>query len=308
MVAGCEKQTQRPNNIIPEDETIAVVNNKKISLSQFQERLGSFFEQYDDLIVQDEKRINQLKEIVVNQLIDEELLNQEAARKGIQVADEELAKEMNKLISERGRNSFSPYFSNIKLTEKQWKSRLQSYLSRKKLIQQEVISKIPITKREISSYYEAHKNDFTIPQAYLVRNITLATNDEAEAIRSKIDKGTNFQYLVQEHSISPDKDRDGELGYIEKGDLPLEMETEIFSQRKNSQFTDVIRSQDGYHILKLEKYRKRKRLNLNEARTSIKEILIDQKKDEAYQRWLDKLKENATISINQTALTREEGF
>lgn len=318
LFSGCEQEIKTKSAIIPSDETIVVVNNKRISLAQFQRRLSLFLKQYGQLLITDEKQLAKIKDIVINRMIDEELINQEASRKGIKVSDEELETEIADTLTNFGRadtgygvDSSGGELDRTDLSQSEWESRLRYLLIQKKLVQQEVIEKIPVTKREITSYYRTHAREFTRPSAYQVRNITLATYAEAVAIRLKLLRGANFKLLVRAHSISPDKNLDGDMGYVERGDLPLEMETQIFRSSfkpKGRDISAIVRSQDGYHIFKRERYSRRRRLTLKQARPEIKKILITEKRDSAYQRWLEKLRKNAKISIDQAMLVNEEGF
>ncbi|NQU63113.1 MAG: SurA N-terminal domain-containing protein [SAR324 cluster bacterium] len=311
LLHGCDKAEEKKSAIIREGETIVVVNNKRIPLAQFQRRLSLFLKKYNQLLITDEKQLTQIKDIIINQMIDEELINQEASRKGIKVSEEEIEVESVSNLSTFREEGFSNELDLVDLTEAERKDRLKQSMIQKKLAQQEVIAKIPITKREISSYYETHRQEFTIPRAYRVSNITLGNRLEAVSIRLKILRGTNFKFLVREHSISPDKAMDGDIGYVEKGDLPLEMESEIFKSSFDSDdknISDIVRSQDGFHIFKRERYRRKRLLSQKEARPKIKQILVDQKQDAAYQKWIEKLKSNAKISIDKTMLGDEEGF
>jgi parvulin-like peptidyl-prolyl isomerase len=309
--SGCESTAKKQSAIIPEEETIAVVNNKKITLARFQTRLHSFLQHYRELIATDEKQLVEIKNIVINQLIDDELTAQEASRKGIQVTDEEIELIIAESLTSYDRSNFDSYLKNNGLSEDEWKAGLRQYLIQKKMVNEEVIAKIPITKREIGSYYQKNKNELSRTPAVKVRNITLAVEEEAAAILSQLQRGKDFKDLIDQHSISPDKVADGDLGFVEKGDLPDEMDTEIFSKKfKNFSpwYTDVIRSQDGFHILKLEQYKPSRKLDLEEARPQIKQILIEEKWDEFYTQWIEKLRENATVTIDQAMLQREEGF
>ncbi|MBT4088961.1 MAG: hypothetical protein HN580_23435 [Deltaproteobacteria bacterium] len=312
ILNGCEKKNEKKSDIIREEETIVVVNSKRISLVRFQRRLSLFLKKYSQLLITDEKQLTQIKDVVINRMIDEELINQEASRKGIKVSDEEIETEIADSLAIYGKDVPGNEHDRADLTETEWKDRLKQLIIQNKLVQQEVIAKIPITKREISSYYQTHRREFTTPRAYRVRNITLSTHAEAAAIRLKILRGKkSFKFLVREHSISPDKAMDGDLGYIKRGDLPLEMEGIIFRgsfKSKGNDVSNIVRSQDGFHIFKRERYRRRRLLSPKEARPKIKKILIAQKWDAAYQRWLEKLKKNAKISIDKAMLASEEGF
>jgi parvulin-like peptidyl-prolyl isomerase len=297
--------------VIQENDTIAIVNNKRISLTTFQRRLSAFLKQYGYLAIDGRQQLTKVKEIVMNQLVDEELMTQEASRRGIRFSAAEVETELQKSLSENPYDTLRFHLNDTGEGEEEWILRLRQHLLFRKLIWQEVLEKIPITKREISSYYDDHRQDFIVPPSIRVRNITLTTQAEAVAIRSMLQRGVDFSQLVREHSISPDKNSDGDLGYITRGELPLEMETEIFPPdvRRRSQFiSDIIRSQDGFHILKMEGYRHQTQMTLDEARPLIKQILLEKKRDEAYQKWLLKLRQSASISIDQAMLTREEGF
>jgi parvulin-like peptidyl-prolyl isomerase len=308
---SCDQNNRNQTAFIPAEETIAFVNNKKITLATYNSRLHTFLEKYRKFIISDDKRLTEIKEIVINILIDEELIIQEAARKGIQVPEKEILAILNGAMEPNEGVNLNELVKNYKLDDKEWKNQIRLFLLKRKLIEKEVLEKTPVTKREIESYYQRHRADLTVPQGYQVRNITLATEEEANAILSQIKRGRSFRRLVRQHSISPDKNADGDLGFVEKGTLPLEMESAIFKlgfRNNKTRVSEVIRSQDGFHIFQLMKYRRRKRLNLNQARPEIKRILVEQKIHASYQSWLNRLKETATISIDRTMLAREEGF
>lgn len=311
LFGACDPSSGSQTAIIPEEETIAVINNKKITLARFQSRLHSFLQHYRELIATDERELGDIKSIVINQLIDEELISQEASRKGVHVTQEELDSIIAESLSSYEQSNFESYLKNSNLSEEEWKAKLRQYLIEKKLVNEEVIGKIPITKREITSYYQKQRSKFIRPQAIKVRNITLSTEEEAQAILSQLKRGKNFLELIRQHSISPDKALDGDLGYIKRGDLPEEMESEIFGKkfsRFRQRYTDVIRSQDGFHVLKLERYRRSRRISLEAARPQIKQILIEQKWSDYYAQWIERLRKNATITVDEKMLQREEGF
>ena len=311
FLISCEQNNRKQTSFTPEEETIAFVNNKKITLATFNTRLHGFLEKYRKFIISDDKRLAEIKEIVINMLIDEELIIQEAARKSIQVPESEILAILNGDPEPNEDVNLKELVKNYKLDEKEWKNQIRLFLLKRRLIEKEVLEKTPVTKREIESYYQRHRADFTVPQGYQVRNITLATEEEANAILSQIKRGRSFRRLVRQHSISPDKNVDGDLGFIEKGMLPLEMESAIFRlgfRENKSRVSEVIRSQDGFHIFELIKYRRKRRLSLNQARPKVKQILVEQKIHDSYQMWLNRLKDTATISIDRAMLAREEGF
>ena len=314
IAVGCDREEQKKITIIPEEEVIAVVNNKKILLSTFQTNLQAFLKHYGQLAKTDDRQLQKIKDIVIEGLIEKELIAQEASRKGIRVPDEELENiAADQLQPYQGAN-FDQSLENQNHSVDEWKENLRLSLLRQKLIQQEVIDKIPITKREIQSYYQKHKRDIIQRRGYKVLNITLSTEEEAKAVHLQLKRRADFKELVRKHSISPDKLMDGEIGFVEKGDMPPELENAIFTlgfRNKRKRLSEVVHSQDGFHIFYLIKYRPRRRLSQisrQKAKSLIKDIFIEQKRDAAYAKWMNRLKREASISIDEAMLASEEEF
>lgn len=308
LFAACESEEKTRVALVPEDETIAVVNNEKIHLATFQARFQAFLKRYQHLVPSGETNRQAIKEIVINQLINEELMLQEATRKGIQVSKEELETATEEALSPYPNANFERNLASVNLSKKEWKERLSLQILQNKLILQEVIQKIPVTKREINAYYKKNRRQLVWPRAVRARNLTLATQSEAEALHSLLKRGADIKDLIRRHSISPDRINDGDLGFVERGEMPPEIEAAIFSLNYRNRLSGIVHSQDGYHIFYWLKSRRPQRMRLEEAKEDIKAILIAQRQGEAYEAWLKRLKESATISIDQKMLKTEEGF
>lgn len=308
LVGGCEQENLSERALILEDETIAVVNSKKLHLKDFQKRLQVFIESYGIPIQKGDKKLSQIKDIVINQMIEEEVLIQEAARKGVMITEKELQSEVEAALSPYPQAGFERLLQQKGKSREEWVERLEFTLLTKKLINQEVTPNIPVTKREIRSYYKENRKSLIQPRAIRVMNLTISNQSEAKSLRKMIRRGKRFDDLVQKYSISPDRDAGGDLGFIERGELPLEMENAIFNLSWKNRVSKVVHSQDGFHIFYYMKYRPQKRLKLNAATPLIKEKLIKSKENEAYQAWLGQLKSRATIQIDQKMLQSEEGF
>jgi len=308
LIASCDSMQEEKSAIIPENETIAVVNNKKISLSKFQRRLQRFLLNYRPLLSANEEQLNTIKETVVHQLIKEELMFQEASRRGIRISQEELETTELESITPFQGEQFDRYLRDNNFSHEQWRDHLKRILLEKKLIKKEINDKIPVTKREIQQYYEKNKDEFQQPKAYRVRSITLASRNEAEAILHQVKTKNEFIKMIRDYSISLDKIADGDLGFIEEQELPEEMENAIFRLTRSKRFSPVIHSQDGYHIFYLEKIRRPGLLPLNAVKSKIKETLAELRRDKAYEVWMNYLKKTASIEIDDAVLASEEGF
>lgn len=308
FLAGCDQDKGREVALVPENETIAVLNNEKIPLSVFQARFQAYLKQYDGLIPPGEKNRQAIKKLVIDQLIAEELTRQESTRKGIQVSKAELETSAEEALLPYQNANFEPELVAANLSKKQWKEKLRFMLLQKKLIEQEVNSKIMVTKREVNDYYKKHRREFIRNRSIRARNLTLATGSEADALRKLLLRGADVKDLIHRHSISPDRVNDGDLGFVTRGELPPELETALFSLNRRNRVSQVVHSQDGYHLLVYVQSKRRHRFSLSESKEQIRSILVSQQENKAYAAWLSKLKERATIGIDQKMLRTEEGF
>ncbi len=307
LTGGCNQNGKNKKTIISDEEVIAVVNNKKISLKRFQSRLQNFLNHYNYLIQNRETHLSKIKTIVINRMVEEELVLQEAARAGLRVTQKELNASVEAALSPYPQAGFTKILAQKGTNKKDWVESLRINLLTLKILEHEM-EKIPVTKREISRYYKDNKKKLVTPKAIRVKNITLATESEAQTIRNEIIRKRKIDKLIQEYSISPDRDASGDMGYIEKDELPFELEQAIFKLSWQNKISKVVHSQDGYHIFYWVKTRWRNKPSEKEASNQIKEAIRGEKQDQFYSNWIKLLKQKATIQIDQAMLKSEEGF
>ena len=122
----------------------------------------------------------------------------------------------------------------------------------------------PVTDQQVQQYYQGHQKDFQVPEEVKVRHILIkvpdkadaktdaAAKEKAEALLKKIKGGADFAALAKANSDDPgSKDQGGELGMIQRGVTVPPFEKAAFALQPG-QISDVIKTQFGYHILKVE--------------------------------------------------------
>ncbi len=85
-----------------------------------------------------------------------------------------------------------------------------------------------------------------------IRASHILTNkhSEAEAVLEELKKGESFANMAKKHSQCPSKKKGGDLGFFGKGQMVKEFEKAAFKLKKG-QTSDIIKTQFGYHIIKL---------------------------------------------------------
>ncbi|MBI5557551.1 MAG: SurA N-terminal domain-containing protein [Deltaproteobacteria bacterium] len=182
------------------------------------------------------------------------------------------------------------------------------------------MAKITIPQEEIEAYYNSHQGDFGQLEKRRVRHILLKTTEqdkeqrrpEIEKILARAKAGEDFAALAMEFSQDGSAARGGDLGFFGQGQMVPEFEEVAFRLQKG-EISDVVTSQFGYHIIKLEEIQPAKLTPLAEAKGAIENKLKKQqaenslfeKANEAYEKIifagsLAKYAENFTITLSGT--------
>ena len=161
--------------------------------------------------------------------------------------------------------------------------------------QAEVAGKVAVTDDEAHKYYDSHMAEFTTPATIMLREILVnvpstagrginAAADEdakakAEDIRKRIAGGEPFEKVASEVSDSASKSNGGLIGPLNVNDLSPEFR-KIIDALKVGDMTQVLRTQQGYQILRLESTTPTKVLEFDKAREQISERVFTDKRIE----------------------------
>lgn len=165
----------------------------------------------------------------------------------------------------------------------------------------EIYDKVKLSEEEIAEYYKENKEEFIKDEEYHLRHILVETLEEAEAILEKIRGGADFAELAKEKSLCPSKEKGGDLGFIARGITVKPFEDAAFTL-KPGEISEVVKTQFGYHIIKLEEISPERQKTLEEAKVEIEFILLPEKQQQAFTRWLSSLKDEANVQIKEELL------
>ncbi|MEO0097630.1 MAG: peptidyl-prolyl cis-trans isomerase [candidate division WOR-3 bacterium] len=240
-----------------EEKPVIKIGNKKITKSEI-------LVQIPQEVILNEQNLMPILERIVNS----ELIYLAAQRKGLT---------KNKNLQMKLRALERDFFANA-------------------LIEEEA-KKISVSQKEVSEYYNQHKEDFL--SEIKIRRIVVYDEDLANRIYEELKVGKDFISLAKEYSQDQLLPAGEESKYFPRGFLtdPI-LEEEIFSLKIN-EFTSPIKSQEGYQIIQLvDKKKVKKDISLGEVENYIKQILQYKKGYEMLNKMLLDLKEKYKVSYH----------
>lgn len=153
-----------------------------------------------------------------------------------------------------------------------------------------VLSSVSLTEEDKKAFFEANKASFNKPETASAKHILVDDEEKANDILAKINSGeVSFEDAAAQHSSCPSKDAGGDLGNFSKGQMVPEFEEAVFSMNKG-ELRGPVKTQFGYHIIKLDDLQKGGESTYEEVEAEIEKTLMYQKQNEVYTNKINDLK------------------
>ncbi len=280
-----------------EGTILARVNGETITLKDLEmEKNFMFFTQIQSTATPEV--VENINKNLLGKIIDKKILLQEARRDHITVSKEESEKEITRIRGDYPENTFLKFFKENAISYEDWKNKLIELMIIQKLLDSKVQTNPVVSEEEIYLYYKSHIDDFKNINKILLRQILVQDAKTAEEVKKRLKAGENFEKLASEFSISYEKKNGGLLPLLSINELPEELE-DVFKLNVGEIFGPV-KTDYGYHIVRVEKKLIRKKIELKEAKNTIIEILKREKINNSLKEYLTNLRKNAKIEIFPT--------
>src|SRR5699024_5471286 len=159
------------------------------------------------------------------------------------------------------------------LTKDDLKGDIIQYVQIEKLVD----SRISVTDEEINEYFEENKEKLGQEEQVKASHILVEDEKTAKDLKKQLDDGADFAELAKEHSTDPGSaENGGELGFFGKGKMVKEFEDVAFAT-KVGEISEPVKSEKGYHIIKVEEKKEAKEATLEEKKEEIKDTLYRNK-------------------------------
>ncbi len=201
------------------------------------------------------------KKVILDQLINKELILADAG-KNLLEHDPEFKAELEKLKRELLANFYVEKF----------------------------LRDVKVTEEEMKTYFESHPEEFAGEETVRASHILVEEEEKAKDILTRIQTGEiTFEDAARAFSMCPSKEKGGDLGEFGKGMMVKEFDQACFEMAEG-EMRGPVKTQFGYHLIRLEKKNAAKALTFEEAKGEISEKMLAEAQHKAYQSKMNQLR------------------
>jgi len=295
------------------DRVVAVVNEEIISLSELSSAVNPYAERMKSLGYPPEKEREMLfkvREDMLEQLINQKLTDQESKKYSISISEKELdnAIERVKEVNHYTEEDLRSMLAKEGMSMEGYRNKVKEHLTRSKLLNYAVKSKIVITGDEIKSYYNNNIAKYRGEKIYHLKNMIRRVGlhesvDEKQNIRSKMEDiynklkmGQIFEDVGKKYADSEFDIKVMDLGMFKNNELSPEIQ-EAIKGLKAGEFSKVVETEVGYQIIYIEKIEEKPDTSLEEATPEIQEILFKEVVEKKFESWIGDLRQRSHIKV-----------
>ncbi len=156
---------------------------------------------------------------------------------------------------------------------------------------EKAIASVSVSDKDAEKYYEENKAQFVTEPSVNASHILVETEELANQLLAKIGAGEiSFEDAAREHSTCPSKANGGNLGDFGKAQMVPEFDSAVFAMEVGQISEAPVKTQFGYHLIKLNSKKDAETMPYAEIADQIKEALLAEKKRAAYQSKINQLK------------------
>ncbi|MNK90908.1 Foldase protein PrsA 1 precursor [compost metagenome] len=296
---------------------VATVNDQKVSAKEYNKAFEAAKKQYqarfgiDFNSPQGKPMLAELKAGVVDQLVEQTFLLAEAKRQGIKPTSEEIDAKIAEIKKQFPDDAaFKKALGEFGTTETELREQVVVGLTIETLMK-DVTKDLSVSEDRLKAFYSENQAQFKHDEEVSAAHILIKTDatakdpkeDEAKALAKiqdllkQIRGGADFAELAKKNSEDPGSGaQGGDLGFFGKGRMVPEFEKTAFGM-KDGEVSEPFKTQFGYHIIKRNEYRPARTETYDQVKEQIRENLLSQERNQAFQKWVDAQKKDAKIVV-----------
>ncbi|MDX9916571.1 MAG: peptidylprolyl isomerase [Gudongella sp.] len=159
-----------------------------------------------------------------------------------------------------------------------------------------LISDVTADEEELKNYYQENSEVFTQPETVKASHILVETSERADEIAQELKNGLDFEQAARDYSKCPSSEVGGSLGEFGRGQMVPEFEEAAFNMEVGT-VSEPVKTQFGYHIIRLDEKLESKSPSFEEAKDEIRKQVLLKKQQKNYTDKINELKGIYSVEI-----------
>jgi parvulin-like peptidyl-prolyl isomerase len=279
-------------------DAIVIVNGEEITESEVQAELDAVKSEFPQMFqgVDGEARELDFRQRIIDQKITSILLDQAAEDADIEISQSEIDASIEEIKAGfPDEAAFLESLESVNMTYEDLERETREQLVSQQLVE-EVSGQIEVTDADVEEYYENNKDQFVVEEGVRPAHILVAKEDRdlADELHQRVLDGEDFAALAEEYSIDDASAADGgDLGFPT---YPFVAEFQAaLDQLDVGDVSAPVESPFGWHVITVLEVRDGGALTVAEAREQIVVSIQSQRQADAFQQYVDQLREDAEI-------------
>jgi peptidyl-prolyl cis-trans isomerase C len=209
----------------------------------------------------------------------------EIRQSDLAVAEEELGPSLQQMDPASRRENLIAFLIDMKIVAKAAEAKKiadgadfkqKMAFARDRLLMDSLLAaegKAAVTDDAMKKVYEDATKQVSGEKEVRARHILVPTEDEAKAIKAELEKGGDFAKLAKEKSKDPGAADGGDLGFFTKEQMVPEFSAVAFALEPGK-ISDPVKSQFGWHVIKVEEKRDRKPPDFEQVKGQIQTFVV----------------------------------
>ncbi len=280
------------------------VGNEILDANTFSILLARKMKSYDAAAAKLPANVDRAKSEIIDEFILSSVVKSFADKNNIKVSDDEYEAAFNKIrMGFTSDLAFKSSLAESGLLFEEWKKEFVKSLLLKKVVEYvyaQASDKDSGLNEAAKKYFEEHQREFQHQAEIRLSQIVVKKSEEADKLHKIIKSGAyTFEAMAKKYSQSPDATKGGDIGFIAKGVVPA------FDAAFNfgiGQMSSVIKSDYGYHLLKLTGRRPAAKLTFEQAKPEIMRLVTEHKKQDVFNQWFKNYVKGVKVEKNSSII------
>ncbi len=289
-------------------DVMATVNGESISKADFEKAIKNLEGRAGGPVPSDQR--DRVFRGLLDQLVGYKLLVQESKTQKVVVADADVDQRLNTIRQQfPTEEAFKQTLQQQNLSVDQIKSDARQDIAVAKVIESAIKDKVTAAPADIEAFYKSNPQSFQAPERVKASHILIGVprgadaatkakaKEKAESVLKEVKAGKDFAELAKQHSEDPGSGKNGgDLGYFQPGQMVGPFNDVAFSLKPGTT-SELVETEFGFHIIKVEDKQAGRTVPLDEARPRIQQYLEDQNRQKETEAFVNALRAKGKVEI-----------